>query len=75
MMAKRKGRGPSLSQLTQGTHKGRPTTTKQNPWNGKAGLGVSYTGLKADPRLTAAAMTRITPTPSGPEPGHGGTTY
>lgn len=74
-MANRKSRGPSLSQLTSNTHKGRPTRTKMNPHSEKAGLGLRATGLKADPRLTAAAMTRITPTPSGPEPGHGGTTY
>lgn len=71
----RKSRGPSLSQLKSQTHKGRPTRTKMNAHNNRAGKGLRATGLKADPRITAAAMTRITPTPSGPEPGHGGTTY
>lgn len=70
----RKG-GPSISQLKTGTHRGRPTRTGGNGWNNKAGKGVSLVNLRADPRLTAAAMTRIPPTPSGPEPGHGGRAY
>jgi hypothetical protein len=37
--------------------------------------GVRGTGLRGDARLTAAAMTRISPTPQGPEPGHGGRMY
>lgn len=65
----------SLQQLTRNTHKGRKSRTKMNAHSEKAGMGVRATNLRANPREISAVMTRITPTPSGPEPGHGGTTF
>ena len=60
----------SLKQLTSQTHTGRPTRTGAT--KGYSGSindpnGTRATGLRADPRLTAAKLATISPTPSGPE--------
>jgi len=65
----------SLKQLTRATHKGRATRTKMNGHSNRPALGLRATNIRANPREVSQVMTRITPTPSGPEPGHGGTTY
>jgi hypothetical protein len=58
----------SLSQLTSATHKGRPTKTGVAAPPIAMAAGVRGTQIRgADPRLTAAALTRISPTPKGPE--------
>jgi hypothetical protein len=65
-----------ISNLKSGTHRGRKTKT------GKTRMsmvnhpkGISLTNMKADPRESAQVMTRQSPTPNGPEPGHGGLVY
>lgn len=60
----------SLSQLTTNTHKGRPSRSSRPPISPMMNpSGVKGSQMKgADPRLTAAALTSISPTPSGPEP-------
>lgn len=67
--SKRSHRGPSIKNLQTGAHKGRPGSSRMSspkPF-------VSPNGLA---KLTAPAMMhKLSPTPSGPEPGHGGTTY
>jgi hypothetical protein len=73
-----KGRGgkASLRQLTSSTHKGRKVKglgSKPNPLgpHGQRAHGK----ISADPRLLSASLGHVSPTPKGPEPGRGGTTY
>lgn len=56
------------SNLKRHTHKGRPASTNRGNVQAQGGRGIRATGLRGDPRETAAAMTRISPTPHGPEP-------
>jgi hypothetical protein len=56
------------SQLKKHTHKGRKSSTPSNGVEAQGGRGVRMTGFRGDPREAAAAMTRISPTPHGPEP-------
>lgn len=56
------------SQLTRHTHKGRTASTNNNSRiQAQGGRGIRATGIRGDARETAAAMTRISPTPQGPE--------
>lgn len=63
------------SNLKRHTHKGRKSKTSPSRIQAQGGRGIRATGLRGDPRLVATAMTRISSTPSGPEPGHGGTMF
>jgi hypothetical protein len=59
------------SQLKRHTHKGRRARTGSNAGGnvvGNGGRGIRATKLRADPRLTSAALSQISPTPHGPEP-------
>lgn len=65
----------SLKQLTRATHKGRRVKGLGSVHNPAAAKGIRASGLRADPRLVAQALGKVSSTPSGPEPGHGGTVY
>jgi hypothetical protein len=60
------------SQLKRHTHKGRKSSTGRGSGTSgveaQGGRGVRMTGFRGDPREAAQAMTRISPTPHGPEP-------
>lgn len=58
-----------ISNLKKGTHKGRRTKTGKPSFSGiNHPGGISATGLKSTGREVAPVMTRISPTPHGPEP-------
>jgi hypothetical protein len=58
------------SQLKKHTHKGRKAKTASPTSSVLAqnGRGIRLTGFRGDSRETASAMTRMSPTPHGPEP-------
>lgn len=67
----------SNKQLTRATHKGRSTKTgKQGKMDGGVGLRGTGLNIKGTARLTSSLLTGgLSPTPKGPEPGHGGRMY
>jgi hypothetical protein len=71
----RKSSKASLKNLQTSTHKGRKVKGLGSVHNPAAARGMRASGIKADPRLVAASLGRVSSTPRGPEPGHGGTTY
>lgn len=75
-MAKKGSKKGSLKQLTRATHKGRATRTggpRVTHGHGVSGSQLHVQGLAklSSPLITGG----LSATPSGPEPGRGGTTY